>query len=271
MSFLHKLTVSVLGFIFSTIIIGILLMVVGIISIPQMYAMSNLKSYAEDYVAKTYGDHYNVSGSKIDGVRYNVFQDYVYGVEYTFSDKNKNESDFVIYVGNDDGTNKTVTDKRYYARNEYLIEQCFSKYTKAQLKQNNLPTNKCDVEVSIYDPEYVLYTNHALTYENYEDIISDTSVAQHLDISVNITISDKSQNNNDYSETAKALYEYFNKAPYRNFEFYFTDIKHKSFIMNIYSGVSINGQPNKNYVPQNAASLDPYYYSYTVNDIKLSN
>ena len=147
MSFLHKLSVYIFGLIFSTIIIGVVLMVVGIISIPQIYAESNLKPYAENYVAKTYGDHYNISKYSIDGVRYNVFQDYVYGVEYTFSDKNKNESDFVIYVGNDDGTNKTVTDKRYYARNEYLIEQCFSKYTRTQLKQNNLPT-KCDVEVS---------------------------------------------------------------------------------------------------------------------------
>ena len=119
MSFLHKLSVYIFGLIFSTIIIGVLLMVVGIISIPQIYAESNLNPSAEDYVAKTYGDHYNISKYSIDGVRYNVFQDYVYGVEYTFSDKNKNESDFVIYVGNDDGTNKTVTDKRYYARNEY--------------------------------------------------------------------------------------------------------------------------------------------------------
>lgn len=268
MSSIKRIPVIIFGFIFTAIIIAAILVCSGIVSIPQLYAKYTLKNNAEDYVSKTYGDNYYISSTRIDGVRYNLFQDYVYGVEYTFSDKNKNQNDFTIYVGNDSG--KTITDQRYHSYNESVFKKCFTDYIKNQLAKFNISKKALELDVSIYDPDYVMYTDHALTFDNYDSIISDTDMAQQLEISVNITVSDKSQNNNDYSETAKALYEYFNKAKYRNFQFYFTDIKHNSMTMNIYSGISVNGQPDKNYVPQNAMSLDPYYDSYTVNDINLS-
>ena len=268
MSSIKRIPVIIFGFIFTAIIIAAILVCSGIVSIPQLYAKYTLKNNAEDYVSKTYGDNYYISSTRIDGVRYNLFQDYVYGVEYTFSDKNKNQNNFTIYVGND--SDKTITDQRYHSYNESVFKKCFTDYIKNQLAKFNISKKALELDISIYDPDYVMYTDHALTFDNYDSIISDTDMAQQLEISVNITVSDKSQNNNDYSETAKALYEYFNKAKYRNFQFYFTDIKHNSMTMNIYSGISVNGQPDKNYVPQNAMSLDPYYDSYTVNDINLS-
>lgn len=272
MSFIKKIPVFIFGFIFTVIIIAALLIFSGIISIPQLHAKYTLRENAEDYVNKTYGNHYYISQSRIDGERYNLFQDYVYGVEYTFSDKNKNEKDFTIYVGNDNGSAKTITDQRYHSYNESVFKKCFYDYIKNQLAQYNIPKKALELDVSIYDPDYAMYTDHALTYDNYDNIISDNAMTQKLEISVNVTISDKSQNNNDYSDTVKNLYAYLNKAEYRKFEFYFTDIKHESLNVNIYSGITVNGQPDKNYVPQNEIYLDPYYTdSYKINYINLSS
>ncbi len=267
MSFTKKISGFFLGLFFSAIIIFILFSAVGIISIPRLYAGHILKEKAEEYVKASYGDHYYVSNTHVDSnPSFLPFQEEVWGIEYTFSDKNRQEDSFVIYVGNDSGNDKTITDKRYYASNERAYKNSVNNYIGDYFKKYGISEKEYRCDISVEDAYYAMYTNYLLEYGNYEQVIADeTGIISKLDVSLYITFG--SQKPDD--KCIYGLYEYLNKARYGTFRFALIGLDENAGKMDIDAGVSHQGQTVQNPALEREIYIDPYYTEYY--DVKYNN
>lgn len=267
MSFIKKLPLYFFGFLFSAIIIFVILTSVGIISLSRMYYGNILRGKAEDYVKNSYGEHYYISNTRVDSApSIFPFWEDIWGIQYTFSDKNKQENDFVIYVGNDQGDNKTITDERYHSANEKVYEKCVKNYLREYFEKYGFSEKEYKCEIAIEDLNYVTYTNYLLDYDNYDKVIADEKgIIRQLNVALYVTFDKKKPDN----KSMYSLYEYFNKANYAAFRFAFIDMDEQAGKMDIYAGVSSGGQAVQNPSLQNELYIDPYYTEYY--DVKYNN
>ncbi len=71
----------------------------------RAYYKKTLEKYsviAEDYITEKYGDRYEMIASKEATGGWGVFGDAFQGINFVFTDKQKQENDFVVYVRADE-------------------------------------------------------------------------------------------------------------------------------------------------------------------------
>ena len=171
-----------------------------------------------------------------------------------------------IYVGNDQGDNKTITDERYHYANEQVYEKCVKNYLREYFEKYGFSEKEYKCEIAIEDLNYVTYTNYLLDYDNYDKVIADEKgIIRQLNVALYVTFDKKKPDN----KSMYSLYEYFNKANYAAFRFAFIDMDEQAGKMDIYAGVSSGGQAVQNPSLQNELYIDPYYTEYY--DVKYNN
>ncbi len=215
--------------------------IVGCVSWSKWNRQMYLQKIAEEYVSDTYGNHYYVVNTDISSAAPIAFMEHIYGITYTFSDKNKQEPSFQVYVSNSE---EKVFDIRYRSENLSLYKNYVNEYAKNYLLEYGLSEDRYHFKVTVLSMDNE--KPFPWEYESYEKMAADENAMNRLNVRFELDIP-KTDFDVDIYKWAYALYRSLNQAKYEKSEFELSF--HRGVQTFTYRGVYRNGKYDADAVP----------------------
>lgn len=216
---------------------------IGTASLGKRHTVKRLQWIAEEYVKNAYGNHYSVSEVEVSSTASASFMEYIYGIDVTFRDNNKQEIPFQIYVSNYD---ESVNDTRYVSENRALYKEYVADYVKGYINAYGISEDEYEFTVFL---ETDNSNKHVLwQYQSYEEMVSDENEMNHLKVTFELKVPNTKPDFVKY-RWAYDVYKNLNRTKYQQAKF---ELSFKDTQTYEYTGVYENGKCNLYAVPDYA-------------------